>query len=64
VRVQRGVAYHGMALNVHVDPRWFACIQPCGLRLPVDRLHRHAIPLPDDAALASMWAQQLVALLP
>lgn len=64
VRVQNGVAYHGMALNVGVDPRWFACIQPCGLRLPVDRLYRHAIPLPDDAALASMWAQQLVALLP
>ena len=64
VRVQRGVAYHGMALNVRVDPRWFACIEPCGLRLPVDRLYRHAIPLPNDATLASMWAQQLVALLP
>jgi len=38
VRVRRGVAYHGMALNVTVDRRWFAAINPCGTGLAVDRL--------------------------
>jgi len=33
VRVSRGVAYHGMALNVHVDPDWFDAIKPCGLQI-------------------------------
>ncbi|GAV19456.1 lipoyl(octanoyl) transferase [Mariprofundus micogutta] len=31
VRITKGVAYHGMALNVDVDPKWFAAINPCGL---------------------------------
>lgn len=35
VRVTRGVAYHGMALNANVDPNWFAAINPCGLRSSV-----------------------------
>jgi len=32
VRVSRGVAYHGMALNVAVAPHWFAAINPCGMQ--------------------------------
>lgn len=38
VRVWRGVALHGMALNVDVDGRWFAAIDPCGLGLPAVNL--------------------------
>lgn len=63
VRVQNGVAYHGMALNVRVDRDWFACIEPCGLNLPVDRLDHHHPELPGDENLASLWAGQLVDLL-
>jgi lipoyl(octanoyl) transferase len=63
VRVQRGVAYHGMGLNVRVAPAWFACIRPCGLSLPVDRLADHGIALPADAELARQWAQHLAGLL-
>jgi len=33
IRVRCGVAYHGMALNVHVDMRYFDAINPCGLGL-------------------------------
>jgi len=31
VRVSSGIAYHGMALNVHVDTHYFDAIHPCGL---------------------------------
>ena len=31
VRVERGVAYHGIALNVDTDLRDFALIDPCGM---------------------------------
>ena len=31
VRVERGVAYHGIALNVSVDLRDFDLIDPCGV---------------------------------
>jgi lipoyl(octanoyl) transferase len=31
VRVRDGVTQHGLALNVNVDPRWFAPIVPCGI---------------------------------
>ncbi|HXH64879.1 MAG TPA: lipoyl(octanoyl) transferase LipB, partial [Mariprofundaceae bacterium] len=64
VRVQHGVAYHGMALNVDVDPAWFACIDPCGLSLPVDRLADHGLALPPDAELGGRWAAGFAALLP
>jgi len=64
VRVRHGVAYHGMALNVRLDPDWFACIEPCGLSLPVDRLENHGLVLPGDQQLAELWAAQLAELLP
>ncbi len=31
IRVERGVAYHGIALNVNVDLRDFELIDPCGM---------------------------------
>jgi lipoyl(octanoyl) transferase len=63
IRIGQGVAYHGMALNVRVDPDWFACIQPCGLGQPVDILDRYGLFLPDDRDLAMRWAGELAALL-
>jgi len=33
IRVSQGIAYHGMALNVNVDMRYFDAINPCGLGL-------------------------------
>jgi len=38
LRVARGVAFHGMALNVSVNPAWFSPIRPCGLDAGVCRL--------------------------
>jgi lipoyl(octanoyl) transferase len=32
VRIRRGVAMHGLALNVTTDLRYFDLIVPCGLR--------------------------------
>ena len=62
VRVSRGVALHGMALNVDVESRWFAAIDPCGLGLPAVNLSDilESPPLPE---LASDWHGNLDRLL-
>src|SRR5580704_11565316 len=39
LRIRRGACYHGMALNVSLDPRPFECINVCGFKdLRVTRL--------------------------
>jgi len=62
VRVVRGVAYHGMALNVAVEPRWFAAINPCGTGSRVVNAGELAA-LPGNVELAGHWMRRLVALL-
>lgn len=62
VRITRGVAYHGMALNVDVDPAWFAAIKPCGLQSEVVSLSCFIEPLP-LSELAVMWMQRFSDLL-
>jgi len=54
VRVSRGVAYHGMALNVDVDGKWFAAINPCGLQLGVASMADFINPL-SLSDLAELW---------
>jgi lipoyl(octanoyl) transferase len=54
VRVTRGVAYHGMALNVDVDASWFAAIDPCGLGFPAISLSSRVTP-PLSQELADRW---------
>jgi len=54
VRVSRGVAYHGMALNVDVDPKWFAAINPCGLQSGVVSVSGFVEPMP-LSELAERW---------
>jgi len=54
VRVTRGVAFHGMALNVNIDPKWFATINPCGLQLGVVNISDFTVPLP-PFELAERW---------
>jgi len=54
VRVRGGVAYHGMALNVDVDEKWFAAINPCGLQSKVVSLSSFIEPL-SLPELASDW---------
>jgi lipoyl(octanoyl) transferase len=58
VRVSRGVACHGMALNVDVNPSWFAAINPCGTGMAASSLADavpHAPAQPMDR-LAGLWA--------
>lgn len=62
LHVAHGVAYHGMALNVHVDARWFAAIDPCGTGLAVDRMVDHGV-TPALPALAKRWAAAIERLL-
>ncbi len=58
IRVRNGVAYHGMALNVAVEQRWFAAIRPCGLALPVVNLAEIAS-APPIPVLARTWIGHL-----
>lgn len=58
VRITRGVAYHGMALNVDVDSEWFAAINPCGLQSGIVSLSRFVEPLPLPE-LATMWMRNI-----
>ena len=62
VRVSRGVAYHGMALNVDVDPRWFSAINPCGLQTDVVSLSAFVEPLALPE-LAQRWQRCFACLL-
>lgn len=62
VRVVRGVAYHGMALNVSVASEWFSAINPCGTGRPVVNCAALA-PMPETARLADVWMRTLAALL-
>jgi len=55
VRVSRGVAYHGMALNIAVEPAWFAAINPCGTGLATVNLDALALVLPPLPQLARQW---------
>jgi len=62
VRVSRGVAYHGMALNVDVDPEWFAAINPCGLHSGIVSVSGFTDPLPLPE-LAESWQARFQSLL-
>lgn len=62
VRVSRGIASHGMALNIDVDHHWFDAINPCGLQSGVVNMAALASPppLPD---LANRWQESFQQLL-
>ncbi len=62
VRVRNGVAFHGMALNVDVDERWFAAINPCGLQARVANMSNFIRPqsLP---VLSECWQRCFLAAL-
>ena len=54
IRVSKGVAYHGMALNVSVAAHWFAAINPCGIGKKAANLSSFCTP-PPLYDLAEMW---------
>lgn len=54
IRIARGVAYHGMALNVDVEAEWFAAINPCGMQSGVVNLADFA-DTPPLSDLAERW---------
>jgi len=63
LRIARGVAYHGMALNIAVDPHWFEAIDACGTGLPSVSLASMATYLPSPRLLAHHWADCFCCLL-
>jgi len=54
IRVSKGVAYHGMALNVSVESRWFAAINPCGIGKMAINVSSFCTP-PTLCELAKIW---------
>jgi len=62
VRVCNGVAYHGMALNLDVEPHWFRAISPCGLSRQPGCAADYIV-LPEISLLAGRWCDSLTALL-
>jgi len=54
IHVSKGVAYHGMALNVSVESRWFAAINPCGIGKAATNLSSFCAP-PTLCGLAEIW---------
>jgi len=63
LRIKDGVAYHGMALNVAVEPHWFAAINPCGTGLKSVNLQDYVEDMPQMAQLAEQWQHHLSTLL-
>ncbi len=63
LRIQHGVAYHGMALNVDVAPDWFAAINPCGTGRKSVSISRYLDHTPELASLAERWHNHFVLLL-
>lgn len=54
MRVSNGITYHGMALNVSVEPNWFAAINPCGIGKPAVNVSSFCTP-PPLCELAKIW---------
>jgi len=60
LRVSHGIVCHGMALNVCVDPKWFAAINACGADLGVVGMDAFCKP-PELVDLAHAWYSKLCA---
>jgi len=63
VRVSRGISYHGMALNIQVDPAYFSAINPCGLGCAAVSLYQTDVATVDLPSLASAWHTHMLTLL-
>jgi len=63
IRVSQGIAYHGMAMNISVDMKYFEAINPCGLGKKAVNLQDICKPLPAISQLAQAWSHQLNILL-
>lgn len=60
VAVARGMAFHGLSLNVAVDPEWFRLVIPCGLKeFDATSMHLHLPAAPDPGEVADALARKL-----
>jgi len=63
LRIQNGIAYHGMALNVNVDASWFSAINPCGTGKRSVNLFDYVESTQNLESIATQWGNQLNLLL-
>ena len=59
IRIAKGVAYHGMALNMNVDMKYFDVINPCGTGLKVANMNDVCTAMPNMPSLANQWAAKI-----
>ena len=55
IRIRRGVAYHGMALNVATNMHYFQAIQPCGLQAQAVNMSALSSHTPELPILFEQW---------
>ncbi|MFQ5355622.1 MAG: lipoyl(octanoyl) transferase LipB [Mariprofundaceae bacterium] len=63
LRIVKGIAYHGMSLNVDVSPHWFEAIHACGTSFPSVNMSSHLKNVPDYSRLAGIWESHFLGLL-
>ena len=63
LRIQNGIAYHGMALNVDVKSEWFDPINPCGTGRKSTNIAACVAKIPSLVELAQHWNDSLLQLL-
>jgi len=63
LRIVRGVAYHGMSLNVDLSPHWFEAIHACGTSFPSTNMSSLMENVLDFSGLADMWENHFLDLL-
>jgi len=63
LRIQNGIAYHGMALNVDVKSEWFDPINPCGTGRKSTNIANYLLQWPEMDTLGSRWSEHLQRLL-
>ena len=63
LRIQNGIAFHGMALNVDVAPGWFSAINPCGTGKKSVNLSDYIEKPGQLESIAVRWGEQLNLLL-
>ncbi len=63
LRIQNGIAYHGMALNVNVEASWFSAINPCGTGKKSVNLSAYTESTQKLELIARQWGNQLNRLL-
>jgi len=63
IRVSKGIAWHGIALNVHPDLTWFDKINPCGTSRKATSMKKQGLCGLDLEGISQQWFEIFLTLL-